>query len=350
MPEYSTRRANNFMCLSILLGNLLILGIYVVAGFAEVITGNTQMLDLLQHPVALVAVAQVCIGLIPFLVYLGYTGQRISDVLPLKGLSFINIFLITLITITIMPLANLVGAITSMFFENNIVDTMTDINRVGLGISILTIGVMPAIFEEITMRGIILSNYKHIDIRKAALVNGFFFGIFHMNPFQFFYAFILGYLFALFVFYTGSILSAIYAHFIFNTIQLLLLHVVMLMPEVVDEAVVVEEPDMIVTIITLAIVATIFTFVSVVLFKSFKGINRKRKLNEELSMQKRMRRLSAMEEKELHVRDAGRLNEIARLEGSSNPEESTHEGQRIITPGFVWTIVVYLVVVFLLVL
>ena len=338
MQEYSTKRGNAYMCLSLMLGNMLVFGIYVVAGIFQGITGPPGPLDVLLHPVALVLVAQLCVAFIPFLAYLGYTNQRVRDVLPMRKVSPLNIFLITLITLTIMPLAMLVGAVTNVFFENNIIETVSGIAEMNLPLSILIIGIVPSIFEEISLRGVVLSNYRHVDIRVAALANGLFFGLMHLNPFQFFYAFLLGYIFSFFVFYTGSIFSAIYAHFIFNTTQLLLLRWALSFAQTAD--VVAEEPSMAVQVISMFIVAAIFTPVTVILFKSFKGINRKRVLKEELSMKKRARSLAALEEDEHHIKDAARLREIETLRGPGPGER-----QRVVTLGFVLTIIVYIILV-----
>jgi len=53
-------------------------------------------------------------------------------------------------------------------------------------------------------------------------MNGLFFGIIHLNPQQFSYAFVLGVIFAYMVYYTRSIWAGILPHFIFNASQGLL--------------------------------------------------------------------------------------------------------------------------------
>lgn len=347
MPsQFSTSRANNFMCLSILLGNMLVFVIYFVAGFLQLVTGEegNGIGGLLLSPGVSLVIGQVCVTLIPFLVYMAVTRQKFSDVIPLRPIGLLNIFLITLITLTIMPLASLVGAITTIFFENNIADIVGGIASMDIGMAILLIGIVPSVFEELVMRGVILSNYRHVDIRTAALVNGFFFGIFHMNPFQFFYAFLLGYLFSFFVFYTKSILSAIFAHFVFNTTQLLLLRwSLQFVGEASDAGIAVEEPSVLAQFVTLSIIAAIFTPVCIILFKTFKGINRKRIFRDELSMRRQAReRLQQGQDEDIHIRDAARVSAEASL--------NTVLPQRIVTAGFICTIVVYVVFVIMVIL
>jgi membrane protease YdiL (CAAX protease family) len=81
---------------------------------------------------------------------------------------------------------------------------------------------MPAFFEEMYFRGIIFSNYRHVEIKKACLMTGLFFGLAHMNPQQFLYAFIMGTIFCYFVYRTGSIFSSMLSHFTINGTQTIL--------------------------------------------------------------------------------------------------------------------------------
>jgi hypothetical protein len=69
------------------------------------------------------------------------------------------------------------------------------------------------------MRGVILGNYKHVSIKKAALMNGLMFGILHLNINQFVYAFVLGVVMAYIVYYTGSIFPSMLLHFCINGIS-----------------------------------------------------------------------------------------------------------------------------------
>lgn len=68
----------------------------------------------------------------------------------------------------------------------------------------------------------VLAGYENINIRKAALMTGTFFGILHLDGNQLLYAFVLGIIFAYLVRITGSIYSSMICHFTINGTQVLL--------------------------------------------------------------------------------------------------------------------------------
>ncbi|MCL2616608.1 MAG: CPBP family intramembrane metalloprotease [Defluviitaleaceae bacterium] len=359
MPKFSTRYANNFICLSILLGNALAFWIFFAVGYLSEITGElgTGLVRMLMQPGVVVIISQMSIMLIPFFVYLAVTKQKVSDVLPLKPLGPLNIFLITLITLTIMPLAMLLGGISTMLFGNSVADFVETMRRTNLGFTFVILAIVPSIFEEISLRGVVLSNYRNIDAQKAALVNGFFFGMIHLNPSQFLYAFLLGYMFALMVYYTRSIFAAMYGHFIFNGTQLLQFH---LAQEYIQQQMIHGEalPDigsqemMLASLLTFAIIAAIFTPVAVILFKSFKGVNRRNFLKEELGLRP-LEGDGTADHGGLAVSTVGSAGDdigvfdSARVQLPEIPPEAQHHhgDQRIVTTGFVFTIVIYIVYV-----
>ena len=84
---------------------------------------------------------------------------------------------------------------------------------------------LPAISEEITLRGVILSGYNNKNRYVAAAITGLFFGILHLDPQQFLYTAALGFIFALVVRITGSIYSSMIMHFIINGTSVTMLKV-----------------------------------------------------------------------------------------------------------------------------
>jgi membrane protease YdiL (CAAX protease family) len=60
-------------------------------------------------------------------------------------------------------------------------------------VSILLVGIIPAIVEEMLFRGVILGGFRgNYSMRKAIIISSFLFGIVHLNPWQFVSAFIIG--------------------------------------------------------------------------------------------------------------------------------------------------------------
>lgn len=114
------------------------------------------------------------------------------------------------------PIVDFLNIVSQIFFHNFVTDVIMQVNKVSFLELILITAVTPAICEEITLRGVILSGYKNINIHKAAIMDGLIFGIIHMNPNQFVYAFAMGTLFAYVVYITNSIFASMICHFLFN--------------------------------------------------------------------------------------------------------------------------------------
>ena len=292
MPKFSPRVANNFMLLSIVLGNMLVFVIYMGARLARDMLGadGAQVGGILFAPGVSLAIGQICVTLLPFVAYLFVTRQRLTDVLPLRPIGPLNMLLIALITITLMPLATLFNIVTMLVLGigNNVSEIVGEVTQSGFGLAFIIIVLMPSVFEEISLRGVVLSNYRRVDVHKAALVNGLFFGIFHLNPIQFLYAFLLGYVFALMVIYTRSIYAAIFAHLVFNGIQVLLMRFAqqyiqhqIAQGEVINMQDAASPETLTAALVSYAVIAAIFTPVAVILLKSFRSINRRNYFKEE---------------------------------------------------------------------
>lgn len=86
----------------------------------------------------------------------------------------------------------------------------------------LTVAVLPAIFEEIIFRGILLDGLRSFGKVGAVLLCGGLFALYHQNPMQTIYQFCCGAAFALVVLRSGSILPTILAHFLNNAVILFL--------------------------------------------------------------------------------------------------------------------------------
>lgn len=162
--------------------------------------------------------------LIPLFIYKNFTFQRLRDIVPMKRLSLKNIILIFFMSLAIQPIIMIISSVTNIFFNNDVSDLMIELSDIPFWEMLLSIAIAPAICEELIFRGIILTGYKNSGLLKASITTGFFFGIMHLNPHQFFYAFIIGIFFTFLIHYTGSIFSTMLSHFVINGTQVLLLY------------------------------------------------------------------------------------------------------------------------------
>lgn len=87
---------------------------------------------------------------------------------------------------------------------------------------LFTVAVLPAIFEEIFFRGILLDGCKVFGNLGAVFLCGGLFALYHQNPAQTIYQFCCGAAFALVALRSGSILPTVVSHFINNAVILIL--------------------------------------------------------------------------------------------------------------------------------
>lgn len=97
--------------------------------------------------------------------------------------------------------------------------TSPEIPKNGIGDYILcfiVVCVCPAIFEECIFRGLLLNGARRAGDLFAVLVCGLLFSLFHKNPAQTVYQFIVGAVLTLLALKSGSILPSILFHFVNN--------------------------------------------------------------------------------------------------------------------------------------
>ena len=87
---------------------------------------------------------------------------------------------------------------------------------------LFVVAVLPAVFEEIFFRGVLLEGLKHFSTAKTVLLCGALFSLYHQNPAQTAYQFCCGAAFALVAIRSGSILPTVLAHFFNNALILIL--------------------------------------------------------------------------------------------------------------------------------
>lgn len=171
-------------------------------------------------------ISQTLSFLVPFLFYLLITKQNIKNVLHLKMLSLNQILLTITITFLSLPIAFFLSALAGMFSPNQVADIMITASAVySFPLMIFAVAVTPSILEEIVFRGAIYKEFESFPIFYSSILNGFFFGLIHMNFQQFFYAFALGIVFSYMVYYSRSILAPILAHFIINGLNVSLVFI-----------------------------------------------------------------------------------------------------------------------------
>lgn len=162
------------------------------------------------------AMNHILLFLVPATVYIILTKSSVKNTLKLNKLYFKDILLIILLAFLCQPIMSFFSIITAFFFNNEIGAFITQINSTPYLILLSLVALLPAITEECTIRGVVLSGYENKNMYLAAMVTGLFFGIFHLDPQQFLYTTVLGFILALVVRITNSIFASAIIHFIIN--------------------------------------------------------------------------------------------------------------------------------------
>ena len=139
-----------------------------------------------------------------------------KETLRLNPLGWKNLLLLLSFGISIQPLMSLLSYLTALFFPNPVEQSVGGIQSSGFLVSFVAVAVLPAVFEECFSRGILLSGYHFLGKYKAQFACALLFGLLHLNPQQFPYAFIVGFIFAFLVERTNSIFASILPHMIIN--------------------------------------------------------------------------------------------------------------------------------------
>lgn len=164
-------------------------------------------------------IAHFLFFIIPAIIYLIVTKSNPKEVLRLNKPRMKDVLWAILIGIVAQPVMMFFSLISSFFFDNDVAKFMTNMEGTPYWGMLLIIAVTPAITEEVTVRGIILSGYNQKNKYVAAIMSGIVFGLFHLNGQQFLYATALGILFGYLVRITNSIFITMVAHFTINGIQ-----------------------------------------------------------------------------------------------------------------------------------
>ena len=175
----------------------------------------------------------VCMGVVPFVTLLLLSKKKPKEMLrpmrykkprDIKSCVLISLGLMILIT----PFTMAWNALTQLLF------TIFGYKRshplgvpyLGIGgffVMLLITAVLPAVFEEWTHRGVLLSGLEYRGSeRSAVLLSALLFGLMHENPAQMLYATAGGIVFAYVVLKTDSIFPAMCAHFANNAISVTL--------------------------------------------------------------------------------------------------------------------------------
>ena len=143
-------------------------------------------------------------------------GVKLRETFRIRSIRLVSLVFIFLIAFCSFPIISLLNVISMFFVENEVAGVAMDMYPHGLFLSMLVMAVMPAVGEEVLMRGVIYRSYQRKSPIFALFASAVIFGLIHMNFNQMPYAIFLGIIMVLLIEATDSILSSMFLHFLIN--------------------------------------------------------------------------------------------------------------------------------------
>lgn len=175
----------------------------------------------------------VCMGILPFVVLTvaskgniagNFRLMRYKEPRDAKTCLFVSLGLMLLIT----PFTMVFNALTNLLFSIIGYKRGFPVGTIYSGpgdffLMLALTALLPAVFEEFSHRGVLLSGLEHRGSEMSAVIlSAVMFGLMHANPAQMIYATFGGLVFAVAVVKTDSIIPAMCAHFANNAVSVIL--------------------------------------------------------------------------------------------------------------------------------
>ena len=178
----------------------------------------------LPYPVTVTTAILYLFGFgIPVLAYSIYkkktTLQSIRETLSFRRLPLLSLLIVIVIAVFIQPVMSLIAQVAAIFFNDITTVSIEGMTDMPLWLLVLTSAVLPAVFEELVCRGMLMDGYKETPVWYQILIPGLFFGFLHMNFQQISYAAVMGIYFAIILLITRSIWATMVMHLVINGMQ-----------------------------------------------------------------------------------------------------------------------------------
>ena len=141
---------------------------------------------------------------------------------------------------------NFLNLLSQLFVSNDIVNRIEHFTMVSgsvvwdkpLWLNLIYMVILPAVVEEFLFRGVLFQGFRNCGLLKTAIITSLMFALAHGNLNQFMYAFVLGLFFAYLVEASGSVYAAMIAHMCVNSVTVLLVYLMKVLPENITSAIV----------------------------------------------------------------------------------------------------------------
>lgn len=164
---------------------------------------------------------------IPFFLYALHTQIPFNSALPLRRVPIRLIATAVMMSLSVSVIgiyaseafSHLFSAFSIYFYEPILV-LPEDI--IGTVFYVLNLTVVPAIFEEIAFRGVLMQSLRRFGDSFALLTSSILFALVHISPLSMPNAFLMGLVIGYFVLFTGSVHTGMIIHLVHNLFSLLI--------------------------------------------------------------------------------------------------------------------------------
>lgn len=171
-----------------------------------------------EVPLVIFGTITEVVVVLPAIIYTRMKKESVIESFGFRKIKLSTIPWTVLLTIVSAPLLWCANALSQVFVPNTVVAAADQFTSGSLLASYIVVAIVAPICEESAMRGFCFNRFRRVtSLAVAAAVSGIMFGILHLNINQMCYAIVLGVIFALANFASGSIWTSIIMHFIFNS-------------------------------------------------------------------------------------------------------------------------------------
>lgn len=204
----------------------------VIALLSGVFTKVNLLYDNDNMAMAYQIIATILFILVPFAIaYAVLKKKKIAGILPMgttynakaaTGLTMLCVPLMIFSTFAINFISSIIQEILGITFTTGVEDPQI-LGAEGIFIAVLSTAVLPAILEEVVVRGIIMQPLRRFGDKFAIVASALIFGIMHGNMVQIPYTVVAGLFLGYLAVATGSLWPSIILHFINNFYSVALL-------------------------------------------------------------------------------------------------------------------------------
>lgn len=169
------------------------------------------------------ACIQIISVLLPCVIFILLKNVKTSEVIKHRKLSVTAVLMCVLAGVGAQPVSALINAPVVAFLTKHGFEFSQTVSRNdNFAAALLVTALMPAVFEEILMRGIVLHATEKYGYRASLFISAIWFAILHNNPASFVSTLFIGFVLCYAVWMTQSVYAGMIIHFSFNACALLL--------------------------------------------------------------------------------------------------------------------------------